>query len=98
MTFPFLKDDRDASAELPVTLLGNPGLAREPWVQVSADVEQGYACLRQGIQIIEGLRLRHAAAQDRIFAIEATDLVRVGDGPGVGFPGRQASAFQHWFG
>ena len=93
MTFAFLDDNGDPPAEFLVSLLGDPRLAFEPRIEAAANVEEVHTRVGQRGQIIERLRFRHVAAQDGILAVDATDLVRVRDGPGVGFPSRSACAF-----
>ena len=67
----------------------------EPGVEAAADVDERHAGLGQGVQVVERRRLRHEAAQGRVLGVDAGDLVRVLDGPGVSFPGRRPGAFQH---
>ena len=51
--------------------------------------------MASGARMIERLRLRHEAAQGGILAVDAGNLVRIFDGPGVGFAGRRSGAFHH---
>src|SRR5262249_60432182 len=92
MTLAFLDDHGHPPAEFLVSLLSDPRLGCEPRIEAAANVEPVTTSVRQRGPIIERLSFRHVAAQDGILAVDATDLVRVRYGPGVGFPGRSACA------
>ena len=83
-----LDDDRHPAAEFLVTLLDDARLAVEPRVEAAADVHERHAGPGQDVQVVERLLLRHEAAQGRVLGVDARDLVRVLDRPGVGLAGR----------
>src|ERR1035437_255792 len=89
-------DDRDLSAEFLITFLDDASLALQPGVQGAAVVQDRHACLRQRRKIVNRLRFaRHQTAHERIPGINAGDLARVGDRPGVGFARLRPGPFQY---
>src|SRR6516162_758751 len=83
MALAFLNDNRDPSAELLVSLLGDSRLALEPRIEAATNVEEVHTRVGERGQIIEQLRFCQVAVQDGILAVDATDLVWISDCPGV---------------
>ena len=95
MPIAFLDDDGDLTAKFLITLLNNFRLSFQPRVHAAAHMQQRHTSVCQRSQMIKGLSVRHGQPQDGILSVEATDLVRIGDRPGIDFASRSSSVFHH---
>ena len=86
MPHALLNDHRHRPAQLLVALLRRARLVVEHGSRLAADVQQRHAGLGQGVQVVQRLRLRHGAAQDRVLPVDAGDLVRIRDAQAYASP------------
>ena len=96
MPFARPDDNRDLSAEILIPFLDEASLVVQPGIQGAAVVQDRHACFRQRRQVVNRLLFaRHETLHERIPGINAGDLVRVCNRPGVCFACLRPDPFQH---
>src|ERR1700722_2713432 len=97
MAFAFVDDNGNLTTEFVVALFRHARIAGKPGVETTANMEERHAGFGERGEIVKRLCFRHVAMHDGIFGADAGNLVRVFNGPGVGFSRCGPDAFHHGF-